>query len=123
MTPLYIALLNRIIKKITLYMEATMTFDTGCRVALIFVLKSELLTPPEILTFYFFYNGIPARSSLGCVKTQKIEMILLYIALLNRIIKKITLYMEATMTFDTGWHVTPLAGWRVGIRYCNFFII
>jgi hypothetical protein len=20
--------------------------------------------------------------------------------------------MEATMTFDTGWHVNPLAGWR-----------
>jgi hypothetical protein len=34
----------------------------------------------------------------------------LYIALLNRIIKKITLYMEATMTFDTGWHVNPLVG-------------
>jgi hypothetical protein len=38
--------------------------------------------------------GMPARSALGCVKTQKIEMTPLYIALLNRIIKKITLYME-----------------------------
>jgi hypothetical protein len=56
--------------------------------------------------------GMPARSALGCVKTQEIEMTPLYIALLNRIIKKITLYMEATMTFDTVWHVTPLAGWR-----------
>jgi hypothetical protein len=42
------------------------------------------------------------------LKTQKIEMIPLYIALLNRTIKKITLYMEATMTFDTGWHENPL---------------
>jgi cytidylate kinase len=42
-------------------------------------------------------------------------MIPLYIALLNRIIKKITLYMEATMTFDTGWHVNPLAGGLRGL--------
>jgi hypothetical protein len=54
-----------------------------------------------------------ARSALGCVKTQKIEITPLYIALLNRIIKKITLYIEATMTFDTGWHVNPLAGTEV----------
>ncbi|MDR1148381.1 MAG: hypothetical protein LBK66_07095 [Spirochaetaceae bacterium] len=54
--------------------------------------------------------GMSVRSALGCVKTQKIEMTPLYIALLNRTIKKITLYMEATMTFDTGWHVNPLAG-------------
>ncbi|MDR1148423.1 MAG: hypothetical protein LBK66_07310 [Spirochaetaceae bacterium] len=51
-----------------------------------------------------------ARSALGCVKTQKIEITPLYIALLNHVIKRVTLYMEATMTFDTGWHVPPLAG-------------
>jgi hypothetical protein len=35
-----------------------------------------------------------------CVKTQKIEIIPLYIVVYCPIIKQITLYMEAAMTFD-----------------------
>jgi hypothetical protein len=41
------------------------------------------------------------------VKTQKIEMVTLYIAVLNRRIKHTALYMEITMTFDTVWPPGP----------------